>query len=247
MPPEDTESVQGLPRRAPVPRHVAIIMDGNGRWAAERRRPRIMGHRKGGEAVRETIMAAGDFGVEYLTLYAFSSENWSRPEKEVKALMDLLLKSLKKYARDFEKNRIRFHTIGDLSRLPEDCRSEIARLKEATAGFSDFNLVLALNYGARDELVRGVNRLLASGKKSVGWGDIAGSLDTAGIPDPDLIIRTSGEMRLSNYLLLQAAYAEMYFTKVYWPDFTREEFKKAVDEYAKRERRYGLTGEQLKK
>jgi undecaprenyl diphosphate synthase len=230
-----------------VPRHVAIIMDGNGRWAAERRRPRIIGHRKGGDAVRETIKAAGDFGVEYLTLYAFSSENWKRPEKEVKALMDLLLKTLKKYAKDFNKNQIRFHTIGDISKLPKDCRDEIVRLKKGTAHFAKFNLVLALNYGARDELVRGVNKLLASGKKDADWKDIADSLDTAGIPDPDLLIRTSGEMRLSNYLLLQLAYAEMYFTKVYWPDFTREEFKKALDDYAKRERRYGLTGEQLKK
>ena len=244
---DDTGQNVATKRDDSIPRHVAIIMDGNGRWAAERKKPRIMGHKKGGDAVREAIKAAGEMGIEYLTLYAFSSENWQRPKDEVDSLMNLLLTSLKKYAKDFQKNQIRFHTIGDISKLPKPCRDEIARLKKETARFTKANLVLALNYGSRDELVRGVNKLIESGKKDVDWNDIAQSLDTAEIPDPDLLIRTSGEMRLSNYLLLQLAYAEMYFTKVYWPDFTKEEFKKAVEEYAKRERRYGLTAEQLKK
>ncbi len=230
-----------------APRHVAVIMDGNGRWAKERGLPRIMGHRRGAEMVREIFGEAFERGIEFLTLYAFSSENWNRPKEEVGALMGLLLSSLKKYGEDFVKRQIRFRTIGDVEKLPHDCVRALGDLREKTAQFSRGNLVLALNYGSRDELVRAVSKMCARGVANPSWGDLADSLDTAGIPDPDFLIRTSGEMRLSNFLMLQAAYAELYFTDVYWPDFDRAEFGKALDEYARRERRYGLTSEQLGK
>lgn len=235
---EDSKSV--------VPRHVAIIMDGNGRWAKEKGLPRASGHKQGAQQVREIFKTAAESGVEYLTLYAFSSENWKRPKLEIKALMTLLLSSLKKYESEFLENEIRFMTIGDISALPSDCQKAIDSLKAKTSSFTKCTLILALNYGSRDELVRAVNKI-KSKKSDIEWGDIENALDTSGIPDPDLLIRTSGEMRLSNYLLLQLAYAELYFTKVYWPDFGEEEFKLALKEYAKRERRYGLTTEQLKK
>ncbi|MBR4597217.1 MAG: di-trans,poly-cis-decaprenylcistransferase [Opitutales bacterium] len=227
-----------------APRHVAIIMDGNGRWAKSRGLPRIMGHREGARRVLDVFEAAAKSGVEFLTLYAFSSENWNRPKTEVKALMKLLMASLKKYGKMFLEKEVRFRTIGDISALPEDCRGEIEKLEQSTRRFTKSNLVLALNYGSRGELVRAVNKI---GKSSnITWEDIQKNLDTADIPDPDIIIRTSGEMRLSNFLLLQAAYSELYFAGVYWPDFGAKEFEKAMREYAKRERRYGLTTEQLK-
>ncbi|MBS1485275.1 MAG: di-trans,poly-cis-decaprenylcistransferase, partial [Opitutales bacterium] len=178
--------------------------------------------------------------------YAFSSENWNRPKSEVSALMKLLVKTIKKYSGEFEKNEIRFRTIGDISKLPDECIEALEELKKRTQNFTKANLVLALNYGSRDELLRAISKL---GQKKISaptWEDVAANLDTAGIPDPDFLIRTSGEMRLSNYLLLQAAYAELYFTDVLWPDFNEAEFQKALDKYAKRERRYGLTTEQLK-
>lgn len=227
-----------------LPRHVAIIMDGNGRWAKEKGLSRVSGHNEGAKRVLEVFEAAANKGIEYLTLYAFSSENWNRPKLEVKALMKLLLASLKKYGGLFVEKEVRFLTIGDISALPKDCQSALNSLKKQTERFSKSNLVLALNYGSRDELVRAVNKIEKRG--NIGWGDIAENLDTAGIPDPDLVIRTSGEMRLSNYLLLQSAYSELYFTNVYWPDFNADQLEKALREYAKRERRYGFTTEQLK-
>lgn len=231
-------------RQPAAPRHIAIIMDGNGRWAKSKGLPRIMGHRQGAQRVLDVFEAAAKAGVKFLTLYAFSSENWNRPQAEVKSLMSLLLLSLKKYGKMFLEKEVRFRTIGDISALPEDCRTEIENLKGKTERFTKANLVLALNYGSRDELVRAVNKI---GKASgITWADIQKNLDTSDIPDPDLIIRTSGEMRLSNYLMLQAAYSELYFTNVNWPDFGAEELEKALREYAKRERRYGLTTEQLK-
>ncbi len=227
-------------------RHVALIMDGNGRWAAARKMPRVFGHKKGGEAVRKICNYAAKIGLEYLTLYAFSSENWDRPKAEVDALMNLLLKAIKKYGKDFVKNEMRFMTIGNIEVLPKNCQDAISELKEKTKNFTKTTIVLALNYGSRDELVRATSFLLNSGIKKVQWTDIANALDTAKIPDPDLLIRTSGELRISNYLLLQAAYAELYFTDVLWPDFSEAEFQKALDEYSKRERRYGKTSEQIK-
>lgn len=239
-----TETPKKIAVRGSIPRHVAIIMDGNGRWAKERGLSRVSGHKEGAKRVLEVFEAAAKGGIEYLTLYAFSSENWNRPKLEVKALMKLLLASLKKYGKLFIEKEVRFLTIGDISALPKDCQDALNSLKKQTENFAKSNLVLALNYGSRDELVRAVNKIEKKG--NVCWKDIAENLDTAGIPDPDLIIRTSGEMRLSNYLLLQSAYSELYFTNVYWPDFNAGQLEKALCEYAKRERRYGFTTEQLK-
>lgn len=229
-----------------LPRHVAIIMDGNGRWAKAKGLPRLMGHERGALVVRKIFKFAAQKGIEFLTLYAFSSENWNRPKSEVSALMKLLVKTIKKYSGEFEENEIRFRTIGDVSKLPSECVEALESLKKRTQNFTKANLVLALNYGSRDELLRAISKLEQKKISAPTWEDVAANLDTAGIPDPDFLIRTSGEMRLSNYLLLQAAYAELYFTDVLWPDFNEAEFQKAIDEYAKRERRYGLTTEQLK-
>lgn len=231
---------------AALPRHVAIIMDGNGRWAKSKGLPRLMGHERGAQVVRKIFKFAAQKGIEFLTLYAFSSENWNRPKSEVSALMKLLVKTVKKYSGEFEKNEIRFRTIGDISKLPAECVEALESLKKKTQSFTKSNLVLALNYGSRDELLRAISKMNKKGIANPAWEDVAANLDTAEIPDPDFLIRTSGEMRLSNYLLLQAAYAELYFTDVLWPDFDEAEFQKALDEYAKRERRYGLTTEQLK-
>ncbi len=235
------------------PKHVAIIMDGNGRWAKERGKARIQGHRQGARQIEEVIRAARDEGVKYLTLYAFSSENWNRPKAEVDALMSLLASAIKKNAPYFVKNRIRFNTIGYISALPSNCVESIKNLVETTREYDSGVLTLALNYGSRDEITRAIKKLLIKAKDSevspeqITWSSIERMLDTAGMPDPDLLIRTSGEMRLSNYLMLQSAYSELYFTKTYWPDFGRDEFHKAVMEYKRRERRYGLTADQLKK
>lgn len=245
MPSRNTAS-KLTPAQAALPRHVAIIMDGNGRWAKAKGLPRLMGHERGAQIVRKIFKFAAQKGIEFLTLYAFSSENWNRPKSEVSALMKLLVKTIKKYSGEFEKNEIRFRTIGDISKLPAECVEALESLKKKTQNFSKANLVLALNYGSRDELLRAIAKIGKAGISEPTWEDVAANLDTAGIPDPDFLIRTSGEMRLSNYLLLQAAYAELYFTEVLWPDFDEAEFQKALDEYAKRERRYGLTTEQLK-
>ncbi len=234
-----------------IPRHVAIIMDGNGRWAKSRNKPRTEGHKIGAKRVSEITEAAMRSGVEFLTLFAFSSENWNRPKSEIDALMNLLVISIKTHGKKLVKDRVRFRAIGNVSALPKKCLNAIEKLEEKTKNFDGRNLVLALNYGARDELVRAVRKISNSAKigeidpNKIEWEDVARNLDTADIPDPDLLIRTSGEMRLSNYLLMQSAYAELYFTDVCWPDFTAEEFSKALKEYGRRERRYGLTGEQI--
>lgn len=249
MSPKNREPQSGAENRL---RHVAIIMDGNGRWARERGKGRIYGHAKGAEKVGEIMQAANEIGVEYLTLYAFSSENWNRPKDEVSGLMRLLAKTVRLNRAKFIKNKTRLMTIGDISALPKFCRRELDLLKEQTSRFAGRNLVLALNYGSRDEVVRAVRKIAAKSAageispEGVTWQTLSENLDTAGIPDPDLLIRTSGELRLSNYLLLQSAYTELYFSKQYWPDFSREEFIAAVNEYRRRERRYGLTGEQVK-
>ena len=227
-------------------------MDGNGRWAKKKGKTRIEGHKKGAEQIRHILSAAKELGVEYVTLYAFSSENWNRPKSEVTALMRLLEASIKANEKLFVKNGVRFETIGDTTALPAYCQKAISHIKAATKSCKNQTLVLALNYGSRDEITRVVNEIAreaAEGKLKkapLEYGDIAARLDTAQIPDPDLIIRTSGEQRLSNYLMLQGAYSELYFTDVLWPDFGEKELEKAVAEYSKRERRYGLTSEQLK-
>jgi len=228
-----------------VPRHVAIIMDGNGRWAKARGLPRLEGHRRGAETARKILEKADQLGVEIVTLYAFSTENWQRPADEVKGLMIILETFLKAQRAYMIKKQTRLQVIGDLSKLPESTRAELGKSLETTKDFSRRTLVLALNYSARDEMTRVTNRLIAAGNP-VTWESIAGNLDTAGLPDPDLILRSSGEMRLSNFLMLQAAYSELFFSPTPWPEFTEEEFENIIREFSTRERRFGKTGEQVK-
>ncbi|HEY5552365.1 MAG TPA: polyprenyl diphosphate synthase [Opitutaceae bacterium] len=241
-------------RSAPrnIPKHVAIIMDGNGRWASQRGLPRIEGHRRGVETVRSIVEAAGKERVHYLTLYAFSVENWKRPRSEVSALMLLLERFLHRETAELIRQKIRLHTIGRIDELPAKVQRELARAKEATVAFKDWHLVLALNYGSRTEVADAAGayaRAAVEGREDPAectWEDFSRYLYTDGIPDPDLIIRTSGESRISNFLLMQSAYSEMIFSPQLWPDFTAQDFRAALDEYARRERRFGLTGEQVK-
>ncbi len=228
-----------------VPRHVAIIMDGNGRWARQRGWPRLKGHEAGAEAVRKTVTACKKAGVEYLTLYAFSVENWVRPKPEIQGLMRLLLRFLKQNEKDLHEQNIRLRIQGELDRFPRNVRNEIERVTEATRRNKAGQLVLALNYGGRRELARAaraIARQAAAGTlrpDSVDERTVAAHLYLPDVPDPDLLIRTSGEMRVSNFLLWQISYAELYVTPVFWPDFDEKEFGKALGEYAKRERRFG--------
>ncbi len=238
------------PAPAKIPQHVAIIMDGNGRWAKQRGLPRLEGHRRGVETVRTVVDAARAIGIKYITLYAFSVENWKRPTEEVSGLMGLLDYFLKRELNNLIKNRVRLLTIGRTSALPENVRRELDRVIEATKDFTEWTLVLALNYGSRTEVAdaaRDYAAAVASGRVPAesSWENFSRYLYTAKIPDPDLLIRTSGELRISNFLLLQCAYSELVFTPVAWPDFGEADLRAAIDEYAKRERRYGLTGEQL--
>jgi len=238
--------------RASVPQHVAIIMDGNGRWAKGRGLPRIEGHRRGVETVRQITFAARDLGVRMLTLYAFSAENWNRPKDEVGALMMLLERYLKKELGTFVRDRVRLLTIGRVEDLPAGVQRHLAETVEATREFTDYTLVLALNYGSRTEVVDGARAYaaaVAAGREKLNdrsWASFARYLYTAGMPDPDLVIRTSGETRVSNFLLLQSAYAEFFFTPILWPDFTKADLAAAIADYARRERRHGLTSEQVR-
>ncbi|MGB3875580.1 MAG: isoprenyl transferase [Shinella zoogloeoides] len=228
-----------------VPAHVAIIMDGNGRWANARGLPRAMGHRKGVEAVREAVKTAAECGISYLTLFAFSSENWSRPQSEVSDLMGLLKTFIRRDLATLHKQNVRIRVIGDRTNLSGDILPLLLEAEETTRANTGITLVIAFNYGARDEIARAVQRL--AGEVAAGRLDpaaitperIGASLDTVGIPDPDLVIRTSGEERLSNFLLWQAAYAELMFVPDFWPDFSRETFIAALSRYAMRERRFG--------
>ncbi|MFA6959511.1 MAG: isoprenyl transferase [Opitutaceae bacterium] len=235
-----------------VPAHVAIIMDGNGRWAKQRGLPRIEGHRRGVETVRSIIDASKELGIRYLTLYAFSVENWKRPQDEVGALMGLLEYFLKRETATLVKNQVRLLTIGVTNDLPVVVRRQLDAAIAATAHFTDHTLVLALNYGSRTEIVdaaRAYAAAIAAGQISPddnSWESFARHLYTADLPDPDLVIRTSGEFRVSNFLLMQAAYSEFVFTPVLWPDFTKADLVAAVEAYSKRERRFGQTSEQLK-
>jgi undecaprenyl diphosphate synthase len=235
-----------------VPAHIAIIMDGNGRWAKSRGLPRIEGHRRGVETVRTTTFAARDLGVKVLTLYAFSVENWKRPQDEVGGLMSLLEFYLKKELTTFVRDRVRFRTIGRTAELPASVQKLLRDTVEATQHFTDYTLVLALNYGARTEIVdaaRAYATAVAAGRENLNddsWSTFNRYLSTADLPDPDLVIRTSGETRISNFLLMQAAYAEFFFTPTLWPDFTKADLAAAIADYNRRERRYGLTSEQLK-
>ena len=224
-----------------IPKHVAIIMDGNGRWAKERGEDRVFGHINGINSVRSSVEAALRTGVRYLTLYAFSTENWSRPEEEVNALMDLLVSTLVKEVQDLESKGVRLRTIGDLSTLPKACQDQINKSIQSTQHLDTLDLVLALSYSSKWELVEATKKLMKSG---VNPDDLEAShieehLATSGIPDPELMIRTSGERRISNFLLWQLAYAEFHFTPVLWPDFGQENFYDAVRDYQNRNRRFG--------
>jgi undecaprenyl diphosphate synthase len=228
-----------------IPRHIAIIMDGNGRWAKERGKPRRDGHRAGAESVREAIDACKEIGVEYLTLYAFSSENWNRPADEVKALMDLLDRFLDEKDKDLDKQDVRLMTIGQLERLPGKIQRKLTRIRERTSGHGSLTLVLALSYGAREEIVHAASMIAvdaAAGRLDPAAIDcevFESRLQTAGIPDPDLLIRTSGEMRVSNFLLWQISYAEIVILRKNWPDFRKPDLHEAVAEYQRRHRRFG--------
>jgi undecaprenyl diphosphate synthase len=236
-----------------VPRHIAIIMDGNGRWAKQKGMPRVLGHRSGVRSVREVTEAAAEIGVGYLTLYAFSTENWNRPPAEVTALMSLLVETIKGEIRDLNKNGVRLTAIGDIEALPKSSYKALMDGIEQTKHNQRITLVLALNYSAKWEILRAA-RLLAEQTKTglIQPSDIdehlfESALSTHGIPDPELLIRTSGETRISNFLLWQIAYAELYFTPVFWPDFGRKELFEAILSYQRRERRFGMTSEQLVK
>ncbi len=237
---------------AKLPSHIAIIMDGNGRWAKEKGMPRVFGHRNGVKSVREATESAAELGIKYLTLYAFSTENWNRPETEVNALMSLLVETIKKEIKTLNENKIRLQAIGDLSKLPSKSREALLWAINETETNDRMTLILALNYSARWELVEAA-RIIAS---KVQGGELepsqindtvfASSLSTKDIPDPELLIRTSGENRISNFLLWQIAYAELYFTPTLWPDFRKENLYEAIVDFQKRERRFGKTSEQLK-
>jgi undecaprenyl diphosphate synthase len=228
-----------------VPAHVAVIMDGNGRWAASRRLPRIAGHREGARAVRRAIQAAMETGVSWLTLYAFSSENWRRPLGEVVDLTGLLRQYLKSELAELKENGVRLRIIGDLARFDPDIRQGLASAETETSANTRLNLTVALSYGARAEIAAAARRLAEAARDGtldpaqIDENRVAGALATAGMPDPDMIIRTSGEQRLSNFLLWQGAYAELVFLDVLWPDFGAEHFAAALAEYARRERRFG--------
>ncbi len=228
-----------------VPQHVAIILDGNGRWAKKRFLPRNVGHAQGAKAVEQICEDAWDLGIKYLTVYAFSTENWKRPDEEVSALMKLLHKYLKDCLERSSKNNMRVRVIGDISKLAPDLQAQIKELEEKSSVNTGLNFTVALNYGGRDEILRAMKRMYADleagkrNKEEVTEECFASYLDTKDIPDPDLMIRTSGEQRISNYMLWQMAYAEFYFTDVLWPDFNKKELEKAIDYYAGRDRRYG--------
>jgi undecaprenyl diphosphate synthase len=234
-----------------IPRHIAVIMDGNGRWAKQQGQDRLFGHASGVESVRSTIKSAREFGVEYLTLYAFSTENWNRPKEEVDALMDLLVQSIANEVDELDENNIRLITIGDESKLPEDCQKSLMWAKEKTKNNKDLTLILALNYSARWEIIRALKEIAEEIEnhqlKAVEINEeiFERFLSTKDIPDPELLIRTSGENRISNFLLWQIAYTEFHFTNVYWPEFRREHFMQALLDYQNRERRFGLVSEQI--
>jgi undecaprenyl diphosphate synthase len=234
-----------------LPRHIAIIMDGNGRWAKQHAMGRIRGHKKGAQAVRTTVTACREIGIQYLTLFAFSSENWGRPNDEINALMSLLEDYLDKEAPTLQKQEIMLTTIGNIERLYPAVKEKLLKVKKLTAQNRKMVLNLALSYGSRDEIIFAVRKMVSDnreGKLDIDEIDndtIGRYLYTNNIPDPDLLIRTSGEYRISNFLLWQLAYAELYFTDVLWPDFKKDDLLKAIDVYQRRERRFGLTSEQI--
>ncbi len=237
---------------ATVPTHIAVIMDGNGRWAEAQGLPRLEGHKRGAATVREITTACRELGVKYLTLYSFSSENWSRPKDEVDGLMSLLHQYLGEELPTLKKNGVRLNSIGETSKLPLLVRTLLEATKAATAKETGMTLTLALSYGARDEIVAAARALAEDVKRgalsvdAIDHAAFAARLETASMPDPDLVIRTSGEMRISNFLLWQVAYAELYVTSVAWPEFTRAHLAEALKSFGRRERRFGQTGAQIK-
>ncbi|MGH8714111.1 MAG: polyprenyl diphosphate synthase [Casimicrobiaceae bacterium] len=242
-------STRDLPETGAIPRHIAIIMDGNGRWAKQRMLPRVAGHRKGVEAVRATVRSCIEQGVEYLTLFAFSSENWRRPADEVSILMQLFLRALEQEVAKLDDNDIRFKVIGDVSRFEPRIRDLIAAGEAVTEGNSRLTLTVAANYGGRWDIAQAAQRLLAAHPEAVrGFATEALEpyLSMAYAPEPDLFIRTGGEQRISNFLLWQLAYTEFYFTDLLWPDFDADALRAAIDSYRQRERRFGRTSEQLR-
>ena len=234
-----------------IPNHIAVIMDGNGRWAKEKGKPRIFGHKNALTAVRETIETCGQLGVKYLTLYAFSSENWKRPKLEVAALMELLVSSIRKELNTLNDNDIKLQAIGDLAALPKKGQRELKFAIESTKSNSKMTLILALSYGSRSEIVNATKRIASDVKNGeINLNDIDESLferylATHLVPDPDLLIRTSGENRISNFLLWQIAYSELLFVDKFWPDFRKKDLYSAIEKYQKRERRFGKTSEQI--
>ena len=237
--------------RAKLPKHIAIIMDGNGRWAKKQGKLRMFGHEQGVIPVRETTEAAAELGVKYITLYAFSKENWNRPKYEVDALMSLLVRTINKEVKTLQKNDIRLQTIGDTSTLPKKTQDQLQKAIEATADNKRMTLVLALSYGSRWEIVEACKKIANQLKnEEINIDDInddllGASLNTADIPDPELLIRTSGEQRISNFLLWQIAYSELYFTEKLWPEFRKEDLYEAIIDFQNRERRFGKTSEQI--
>ncbi len=234
-----------------LPLHVAIIMDGNGRWAQQRGLDRVFGHQQGVVALREVIEAAAELGIKYLTLYAFSTENWGRPDEEINALMGIMVKSLNNETETLLKNNIRLRAIGDVNRLANDVRERLSETLKITAGCTGLTLLVALSYSSRWEITEAARKIseeIISGKlnpseiKEENFGQY---LTTCGVPDPELMIRTSGELRISNFLLWQLAYTELYFTDILWPDFGKDDFYRAIIDFQKRERRFGKTSEQV--
>ncbi len=246
------DSLQALDRER-LPKHVAIIMDGNGRWAQERGENRVFGHHEGVLSVRDIVNACGEIGISYLSLYAFSTENWKRPQGEVNALMELLVNTIRKEAEELKQKNVKLLMIGDIQSLPQICQQELHEAMEMTAENNGVHLVLALSYSARWEIAEAARRLADEAiKGSIKPSEIDEALfskylNTASMPEPELMIRTSGEHRISNFLLYQLAYAELYFTNVHWPDFRKQHLIEALLDYQQRERRFGKTSEQIQK
>jgi len=248
---EETISYKEKIDTAKLPEHIAIIMDGNGRWAKAQGKHRIFGHKNGVKAVREVTEGCAEIGVKYLTLYAFSTENWNRPKMEVSALMELLFLTIGREIKTLQKNNIRLNVIGHIHNLPESNRKALAEVMEATKNNTRMTLTLALSYGAREEMTETVKKIAAdvkSGKiqvEEITQQTISNNLYTAAMPDPELMIRTSGEHRISNFLLWQMAYTELYFTEKFWPEYTKNDLFQAIYNFQHRERRFGMTGEQI--
>ena len=235
-----------------LPKHIAIIMDGNGRWAKQKSKLRVFGHKGGVQSVNDTVEAAAELGIKFLTLYAFSTENWSRPKKEVNALMNLLVNTIEAETKTLIKNDIKLISIGEINELPDKCKNKLKKAIKLTENNKRMTLILALSYSSRNEIISSIKNIATAYKNNdivlndINENLLNKTLNTKNIPDPELLIRTSGEYRISNFLLWQIAYSELYFTNVLWPDFTEQDLYEAIKNYQKRERRFGKTSEQIK-